>query len=79
MKTVPFLLSVAVAATIGAIAATFSIVPTKAGDEYMILRATQAQECKDGGGCAVFSTNELRRLIQQYLADTKSKRNNEGA
>ena len=47
---------------------SLSVVPTQAGDEYLLLGPVQAAECAMGGGCAVFSQREFRMAVTQIIA-----------
>ena len=68
MKTVALMLLIVVAGVIGWwLQRNFSLVETNMGGEYLILHHEQAEECRHGGGCAVWSRREFRAAIQQIL------------
>lgn len=55
------------ALAVAAFLMTYSIVETDVGGEFLILKAEQAKECRDGGGCAVFSQREFSLLLTKAL------------
>jgi hypothetical protein len=60
MVILNFIMALAVAAFL----MTYTIVETQGGGEFLVLKSEQGKECKDGGGCAVFSEREFQRVIQ---------------
>ena len=48
-------------------ARTFTVRAVAGADDYLILGATQAQECEEGGGCMIFSTREFQRAVAFIL------------
>ena len=66
MKLAIAVLFLALGAAIGAVALkNFSLVETAMTGEWMLLKAAQAKECEEGGGCAVFSEREFRNAVMQ--------------
>jgi hypothetical protein len=66
MKLAFAVLVFALLSAVGAVAyANFSFAETITGGEYLVLKAEQAKECKEGGGCAVFSEREFHRHVMQ--------------
>jgi hypothetical protein len=58
------ILNLIMALAVAAFLMTYSIVETQTGGEFLVLKSEQSKECKDGGGCAVFSEREFQRVIQ---------------
>lgn len=46
---------------------TYTVVETKRGGEYLVLRAEQAKECDEGNGCAVWSAREFQNALMAWL------------
>lgn len=67
------LLALFVAAIGAAFLHYFTVVPTVRGDEFLVLRAEQAAECKLGGGCAVFSEREWLQAVQQLVLELRRR------
>jgi hypothetical protein len=66
MKLAFAVLVFALLSAIGGVAyANFSLVETAMTGEWMLLKDAQAKECKDGGGCAVFSEREFHNAVYQ--------------
>lgn len=43
------------------------LVPTASGNDFMLLSAEQAKECREGGGCEIYSVREFRQAVQIIL------------
>jgi hypothetical protein len=66
MKLAFAVLVFALLSAVGAVAyANFSLVETAVTGEWMLLKDAQAKECKEGGGCAVFSEREFSNAVMQ--------------
>lgn len=62
-----FVVNVIAALAIAAFFAKYSVIQTAGGDEFVVVLSTQADECKSGGGCAVFSQREFFRAMAQAM------------
>ncbi len=45
----------------------YTVRPTLAGDDLLVLGSKQAKECEDGGGCASFSEREFMAALAPIL------------
>jgi hypothetical protein len=64
MKLAFAVLVFALLSAVGAVAyANFSLVETAMTGEWMLLKDAQAKECKEGGGCVVFSEREFHNAV----------------
>lgn len=52
----------------------FTVMPTVRGDEFLVMRAEQAAECKLAGGCAIFSERELMQALAQLLQQYRDRK-----
>jgi hypothetical protein len=56
----------------------FTIVEASTGGEWLILRAEQTAECKEGDGCAVYSAREVRIRMLELLRRWELHRSQRG-
>jgi hypothetical protein len=67
-----FVVALTVAATLAvaasAVVATFSVLPERTGDGYLLLWPSAAKECRDGGGCVVLSSRQGNELVMSVYA-----------
>lgn len=46
---------------------SYSLQKVQVGDDYLLLAPEQAEECRSGGGCAVFSEREFAQAVARLL------------
>ena len=67
----PSVLIAAVAAVVGTgvwACMTYTVMKTVIGGDYIVVTEKQAKECKEGGGCAIFSEREFDQTVRMILA-----------
>jgi hypothetical protein len=72
----PTLVIAAISAVIGFsfwAATTFTVMKTVIGDDYLLMTDKQAKECKEGGGCAIFSEREFSRTVNAIIAQQRPR------
>lgn len=76
--TVAVTAATTLAITAGSITLAFSVQPTLAGNEFLLLKPEQAKECADGGGCAVFSEREFKMAVMGFLRQMQVQQGHRG-
>lgn len=66
-------LNLIMALALAAFLMTYTVVETQTGGEFLVLKSEQGKECKDGGGCAVFSEREFQRVIQMIALQLRGR------
>jgi hypothetical protein len=64
-------------AIIGAAFVFYTPTPDLYGEGVMLLRAKQAQECKEGGGCAIISKREMS-MVEAFIRANANRGNQRG-